>query len=201
MCPDGYLTRVRGGLPRNTDPTQPAARSRLSIGARLRSIFGVIIGVCGISQRYSGIVQTSSSVVIHRILRSNRRRLMGREYVFNNGFDFSGGRPVIAEMPDHMFYMIMWSTAARDGMIQHLKRSGIMGVFHHVPLHESPMGQRLAPNASCPVTSQASSCLLRLPFYNDLSESDQSEVLNAIQHFDAWKDDQVRATGEAMMAR
>jgi hypothetical protein len=21
MCPDGYLARVRGGLPRNTDPT------------------------------------------------------------------------------------------------------------------------------------------------------------------------------------
>jgi dTDP-4-amino-4,6-dideoxygalactose transaminase len=63
------------------------------------------------------------------------------------------------------------------------------------------MGQRLAPNAACPVTSRASSCLLRLPFYNDLSESDQSEVLNAIRRFDAWKDYRMRAAGAVMTAQ
>jgi len=109
--------------------------------------------------------------------------------------------PTYCEQSYHMFYMIMPSAALRDAMIQHLKRSGIMAVFHYVPLHESQMGQRLAPNASCPVTSRASCCLLRLPFYNDLSESDQAEVLNAIFHFDAWKDDQVRTAGAAMMAQ
>jgi dTDP-4-amino-4,6-dideoxygalactose transaminase len=109
--------------------------------------------------------------------------------------------PDYCEQSYHMFYMIMPSPALRDAMIQHLKRCGIMAVFHYVPLHESQMGQRFAPNASCPVTSRVSSCLLRLPFYNDLAESDQSEVLDAIQHFDAWKGYQVRLAGEAMMAQ
>jgi dTDP-4-amino-4,6-dideoxygalactose transaminase len=109
--------------------------------------------------------------------------------------------PDYCEQSYHMFYMIMPSTALRDAMIQHLKRSGIMAVFHYAPLHESQMGQRLAPKASCPVTSRVSSCLLRLPFYNDLSESDQSEVLNAIRRFDAWKDDQMPTAGAAIMAQ
>jgi len=109
--------------------------------------------------------------------------------------------PDYCEQSYHMFYMIMPSAALRDAMIQHLKRSGIMAVFHYVPLHESQMGRRLAPNASCPVTSRASSCLLRLPFYNDLSESDQSEVLKAIRRFDAWKDDQARTASAATMVQ
>ncbi|MBV8843219.1 MAG: dTDP-4-amino-4,6-dideoxygalactose transaminase [Bryobacterales bacterium] len=95
--------------------------------------------------------------------------------------------PDYCEQSYHMFYMIMPSAELRDAMIRHLKASGIMAVFHYVPLHESQMGQRLAPNSVCPVTSRVSSCLVRLPFYNDLSESDQSEVVNAIQCFDGWK--------------
>lgn len=110
--------------------------------------------------------------------------------------------PSYCEQSYHMFYIMMPSAALRDAMIQHLKRCGIMSVFHYVPLHLSPMGQRLAPNASCPVTVRASSCILRLPFYNDLSESQQSEVLDAIYRFDAWSDRQVRArAGVARMAQ
>lgn len=109
--------------------------------------------------------------------------------------------PDYCEQSYHMFYMIMPSAALRDAMIQHLKRSGIMAVFHYVPLHESQMGKRLAPNACCPVTSRVSSCLLRLPFYNDLSESDQTEVLMAIQRFDAWKDGQAQTARAAIMAQ
>jgi dTDP-4-amino-4,6-dideoxygalactose transaminase len=98
--------------------------------------------------------------------------------------------PSHCEQSYHMFYIVMPSPALRDAMIQHLKRCGIMAVFHYVPLHLSPMGERLAPNASCPVTVHASSCLLRLPFYNDLTESQQSEVLEALHEFDAWHEHQ-----------
>jgi dTDP-4-amino-4,6-dideoxygalactose transaminase len=96
--------------------------------------------------------------------------------------------PSNCEQSYHMFYIIMPTPELRDAMIQHLKRCGIMAVFHYVPLHLSQMGQCLAPNASCPVTVRASSCLLRLPFYNDLSESQQAQVLEAVQRFDTWDD-------------
>jgi dTDP-4-amino-4,6-dideoxygalactose transaminase len=36
------------------------------------------------------------------------------------------------------------------------------------------------------VTETASERLVRLPFYNSLSESEQSEVVETIQRFDDW---------------
>ena len=97
--------------------------------------------------------------------------------------------PIIPKHCDqsfHMFYLVMPSAASRDLLIQHLRQRGIMAVIHYVPLHMSSMGRRLAPKANCPVTSRVSACLLRLPFFNDLSESQQSEVIEAVTAFDAW---------------
>ncbi len=37
------------------------------------------------------------------------------------------------------------------------------------------------------MTERISEGLLRLPFYNDLSESEQAEVVEEIQRFDGWK--------------
>jgi dTDP-4-amino-4,6-dideoxygalactose transaminase len=36
----------------------------------------------------------------------------------------------------------------------------------------------------CPVTEDVSDRLVRLPFYNDLSEADQSRVIDAVREFD-----------------
>jgi dTDP-4-amino-4,6-dideoxygalactose transaminase len=38
----------------------------------------------------------------------------------------------------------------------------------------------------CPVTEDLSDRLLRLPFYNDLTEHDQAMVIEALQSFDGW---------------
>jgi dTDP-4-amino-4,6-dideoxygalactose transaminase len=35
----------------------------------------------------------------------------------------------------------------------------------------------------CPVTERVSDCLVRLPFYNKLTEMDQSQVVEAILNF------------------
>ena len=92
--------------------------------------------------------------------------------------------PGHCEQPYHMFYMVMPSIAARRGLIEHLKRSAILSVFHYVPLHLSPMGMGFGGHAGqCPVTERVSDCLLRLPFYNDLGEAEQGEVVSAIHSF------------------
>ena len=44
-------------------------------------------------------------------------------------------------------------------------------------------GPRCAAEARCPVTEDVSVRLLRFPFYNDLTESDQSEVVAAVTSF------------------
>jgi dTDP-4-amino-4,6-dideoxygalactose transaminase len=43
----------------------------------------------------------------------------------------------------------------------------------------------------CPVTEDISDRLLRLPFYNDLSDMDQSEVISAIRECPAFHRQQV----------
>ena len=93
--------------------------------------------------------------------------------------------PAGCEQAYHMFYLILPSPAYRQSLIAHLKGQGILSVFHYVPLHLSDMGRKWAAReTSCPVTEDLSLRLLRLPFYNDLSESEQSQVVSAIQSFE-----------------
>lgn len=84
----------------------------------------------------------------------------------------------------HMFYLVLPSPGYRQGLITHLKARGINSVFHYVPLHLSEMGRRSAAReAQCLVTEDVSARLLRLPFYNDLTEAEQSRVVAAITSF------------------
>ncbi len=47
------------------------------------------------------------------------------------------------------------------------------------------MGRRFGgKEGDCPVTEYASDRLLRLPFYNDMSEAEQECVVEAIRAFD-----------------
>jgi dTDP-4-amino-4,6-dideoxygalactose transaminase len=81
-----------------------------------------------------------------------------------------------------MFYLILPSLEIRESLIAHLKAQGILSVFHYVPLHLSEMGQKYAARkAHCPVTEDLSHRLLRLPFYNDLTEPEQLRVVSAVR--------------------
>jgi len=78
------------------------------------------------------------------------------------------------------------SLEERQALIAHLKTQGILSVFHYLPLHLSDMGRKFGAQAGdCPVTENVSERLLRSPFYNDLTESDQSRVVSAVTGFRA----------------
>jgi dTDP-4-amino-4,6-dideoxygalactose transaminase len=86
--------------------------------------------------------------------------------------------------PYHMFYLLLPSLTARDALIAYLDAHEINSVFHYLPLHLSRMGRQFGgKQGDCPVTEEVSDRLLRLPFYNDLSEADQARVLTAIKDF------------------
>ena len=83
-----------------------------------------------------------------------------------------------------MYYLIMPSLEKRQAFISYLKSRGILSVFHYVPLHLSPVGQRMGGRpGACPVSEEKSDRLVRLPFYNSLSSEDQARVIDAIQGF------------------
>ena len=87
----------------------------------------------------------------------------------------------------HMYYLLLPSLEVRQRLIMHLKQSGILAVFHYLPLHISDMGRKFGGKlGDCPVTEDVSDRLLRLPLYHDLSEGDQRRVIEAIKEFKGW---------------
>ena len=92
--------------------------------------------------------------------------------------------PNYCEQAWHMYYLLLPSLESRQKLIMHLKSQGIMAVFHYLPLHLSEYASRWGGKVGdCPVTEDVSDRLLRLPFYNTLSEKDQSRVIDVIRKF------------------
>ena len=83
-----------------------------------------------------------------------------------------------------MFYLLMPDLENRQALIAHLKAQNIYSVFHYLPLHLSEAGRKFGgKEGDCPVTEDVSDRLLRLPFYNDLTELDQARVVAEIKNF------------------
>jgi dTDP-4-amino-4,6-dideoxygalactose transaminase len=122
-------------------------------------------------------------------IQEKRRRVWNGYYA--SVVDWAGNNdvklpliPAGCEQAYHMFYMLLPSVEHRDSLISQLKAQSILSVFHYTPLHLSEAGLKFAAGPSdCPVSEQVSERLLRLPFYNDLSESEQDQVINAVINF------------------
>lgn len=83
-----------------------------------------------------------------------------------------------------MFYLLLPNEEERDRLQNELREQEIGAVFHYLPLHLSPMGERYdGHQAKCPVTEEISGRLLRLPMYYDLTEEDQNRVIDALFRF------------------
>ena len=84
----------------------------------------------------------------------------------------------------HMYYLLMPCLEDRQAFIQHLAERGILAVFHYLPLHLAPMGQKFGGQpGDCPVAEALSDRLVRLPFYFDLPASEQARVIEAVRAF------------------
>lgn len=86
----------------------------------------------------------------------------------------------------HMFYLLMPSMRVRDHVLNRLREARIRAAFHYVPLHSSPFGRSLGAHGdSCPVATDISERLLRLPFHSRLTEEQcqrvADEVIQAVE--------------------
>lgn len=91
--------------------------------------------------------------------------------------------PPDCEQSFHLFYMLMPSGEQRDALIAHLEDLGIQAVFHYVPLHSSPMALRRGESRPCSVSESVSQRLIRLPFFNDMTETEQQRIIEAVEEF------------------
>ena len=94
------------------------------------------------------------------------------------------GVPESCEPAWHMYYLVLTSLPVRQRLIAHLSERGIQTVFHYLPLHLSAYGSQWGgKTGDCPVTESVSECLLRLPFYNGMTDDEQIRVVQAISDF------------------
>jgi len=92
--------------------------------------------------------------------------------------------PVIPDDCDpawHLYHLLLPDHETRTRVMAELKAEGIQTTFHYVPLHSSAAGKRFAARQTdCPVSTDVSDRLLRLPFHNGLSTDDTDRVVDAL---------------------
>lgn len=90
-------------------------------------------------------------------------------------------RPVIPDSSTynaHMYYLLLRDIDDRTEFIETMKSQGVNCVFHYVPLHNSPFGQKVARmHGDLPVTEDLAARLARLPLWAGL-EDQQERVVN-----------------------
>ena len=90
--------------------------------------------------------------------------------------------PHFASNNAHMFYMILPDDKAREMFISKLREEGIHADFHYLSLHKSPYYFDKHDGRELPNSDLYSDCLVRLPFYYDLSENSQRRVIDVIKY-------------------
>lgn len=95
-------------------------------------------------------------------------------------------RPIVPEHCQynaHMYYILLNSLQERTELIRFMdQKNNVKSVFHYVPLHSSPAGQKYARvSGSMTHTNETSDRLLRLPMWVGLQN--QSTVIESIQQF------------------
>lgn len=93
-------------------------------------------------------------------------------------------RPVIPEGCQHnahMYYVLLAPGIDRQFVLNELKQNEINSVFHYVPLHSSPAGQRYGRvHGTLEVTNKQSDRLIRLPMWVGLTEAQQDRVADVL---------------------
>ncbi|SFG21231.1 dTDP-4-amino-4,6-dideoxygalactose transaminase [Duganella sp. CF458] len=93
-------------------------------------------------------------------------------------------RPVIpaeCEHNAHMYYVLLDPGLDRQAVLDELKRNGIGAVFHYVPLHSSPAGQRYGrAHGRLEVTDTLSERLVRLPLWMGITPHQQEKVVEVL---------------------
>lgn len=92
--------------------------------------------------------------------------------------------PDYAEHNAHMYYIKTKDLETRGRLIDFLAKREIHTVFHYVPLHSAPAGQKFGRfHGEDKYTTKESERLLRLPMYYQLKEEDQEQVVKAVKEF------------------
>ncbi|MEZ5039026.1 MAG: dTDP-4-amino-4,6-dideoxygalactose transaminase [Saprospiraceae bacterium] len=91
--------------------------------------------------------------------------------------------PSFATNNAHMFYLVCNSLADRTALINYLRSKEIHAVFHYLSLHKSPFYASKHDGRELLNCDNFSECLVRLPFYYELSKTEQYSIIDETIEF------------------
>ena len=100
------------------------------------------------------------------------------------------GRVELPSIPDgcvhnaHMYYLKCKDLEERTAFIDYMKKQGVLTVFHYVPLHSAPAGQKFGRfHGEDVFTTAESDRLVRLPMYYRINDADLRKIIAAVTSF------------------
>jgi dTDP-4-amino-4,6-dideoxygalactose transaminase len=99
------------------------------------------------------------------------------------------GKLMLPHVPDyatnnaHMFYIVTNTADERAELIDWLNERDIHAVFHYLSLHKSPYYNHRHDGRDLPNSDHYSDCLVRLPLYYELQDSEVETIANAVTGF------------------
>jgi dTDP-4-amino-4,6-dideoxygalactose transaminase len=91
--------------------------------------------------------------------------------------------PAACQHNAHMYYVLLAYGIDRQKVLSELKKNDIYSVFHYVPLHSSPGGQRYGrAHGELEVTIRQSERLVRLPLWVGLSAEQQGHIVEVLRN-------------------
>ncbi len=84
----------------------------------------------------------------------------------------------------HMFYIKAKNLEERSRLIKYLKENEIQAVFHYIPLHSAPAGQKFGRfHGEDIYTTKESERLMRLPMYYGLESDTVERIIETVKKF------------------
>lgn len=99
----------------------------------------------------------------------------------------------LPEIPDyatnnaHMFYLLCPSLDYRTKLMSYMKERGIQTTFHYLPLHSSAYYKDKHDGRSLPNCDRYGDCLLRLPLFFELNDSDIENIIDSLIGYECYE--------------
>ena len=91
--------------------------------------------------------------------------------------------PTYATNNAHMFYIECRNLDERTALVKYLKSQNILAVFHYLSLHKSPYYASQYNGDDLPNADRFTDCILRLPLYYELTDSQLEYIIHHIHVF------------------
>jgi len=125
----------------------------------------------------------------HKQIAAKRMQIWNKYHDFFAEYEKKGiiRRPVVpphCKCNAHMYYILLNDMDTRTKFIDFLQENGISSVFHYIPLHSSPAGQKFGRTAAkMDVTDKISDTLVRLPLFYELDDNKMEHIFTAAGDF------------------